>query len=299
MLGQYLIAFREGFEAALICSILLAYLARTGRPHLSRYVYYGIVVAVTAGVLTGVSLLALYGSISEPSKVLFEGVSAVVAVMVLTWMIYWMAYKGKRVQHHLERKIETLASGKTIMQALGISLLTFIVVFREGLETVLFLTPFMVVDPGPTLAGMGLGLISAVALSYAISFAGMKIDIQNFFYYTSILLVLLAGGLLGYAAHELLEYGEISGMDAGWFGMAAYDLHLPEGSVWHHKGLVGSIFAVMFGYSVRAEWLRVVLHAAYLFIMFPLMIWIYRREAFLRFVRSIRAHLPFRGGGGV
>jgi high-affinity iron transporter len=270
VLGQYLIAFREVLEAALIVSIVLAYLSRTSRGRYSRYVWYGVLSAAAASVVLGVVINAAYGGLSESVKPLFEGVAALIAVAVLSFMIYWMATKGKELKAEVERRVESIA---TRGAALGLISFAFVAVFREGLETVLFLTPFLVEDALGTVAGLLLGVATAVVLAYAIFFTGMRIGLRRFFYFTSILLVLLAAGLIGYGIHELMEY---TGPAAwGWLGQSAYNLNIPEGSLLHHKGAVGSIFAVMFGYTARAEWARVIIHVIYLAVVMPLVIWIY------------------------
>ncbi|TET90891.1 MAG: ferrous iron transporter [Methanomassiliicoccales archaeon] len=274
MIGQYLITFREVLEAALITAIILAYLTRTGREHLSRYVWYGVYLSVGASIVLGIVIWTVYGTLSKPSKVLFEGVAALIAVGVLTTMIYWMAVKGKHIKKEIENRVG-VALNRGVMIAM-ISL-AFLVVFREGLETVLFLTPFLVTDAAATLAGAVLGVISGFVLAFAIFKIGMKIDLQRFFYFTSILLILLAAGLLGYAVHELTEYTVVTGGDPGWLGQSAYVLDISKDSVFHHKGAVGSVFAVMFGYTVSAEWIRVIAHVLYLVIVMPLVIMVYRR----------------------
>jgi len=86
----------------------------------------------------------------------------------------------------------------------------------------------------------------------------------------------LAGGLAGYGVHELLEYFHLVGFEPGWFGAYAYELGIPSSSPIHHGGLLGSIFAVMFGYTVSAEWGRLLIHAAYLTIALPLVARAYR-----------------------
>ncbi len=68
------------------------------------------------------------------------------------------------------------------------------------------------------------------------------------------------------------------GIELGWLGEPAYILDIPRESLFHHKGVVGSIFAVMFGYTVNAEWARVIVHLAYLIIMLPLVIYVYRKQ---------------------
>jgi len=193
-------------------------------------------------------------------------------------MIYWMATKGKELKAEVEQRIQAIA---TRSAKLGLVSFAFIAVFREGLETVLFLTPFLVTDVVATLAGLFLGLLTSLAVAFGIFRAGMKIDLRRFFYFTSILLVFLAGGLAGYAVHELIEGTGASSW--GWLGQAAYDLQIPADNPLHHKGIVGSIFAVMFGYTVKAEWARVIVHLSYLAVALPLIMWIYKkREASLQ-----------------
>lgn len=273
MIGQYLITFREVLEAALITSIVLAYLARSGRSKLSRYVWYGVFSATGASIVFGAVIFSAYGGLSESMKPLFEGVAAFIAVAVLSFMIYWMATKGKELKTEVEKRIESIA---TRGAALGLVSFAFIAVFREGLETVLFLTPFLVDDAFGTVAGLLLGVVTSVALAYAIFFAGMKISLRRFFYFTSILLVLLAGGLAGYGVHEIIEYTGSSAW--GWLSQRAYNLGIAEGDLLHHKGAVGSIFAVMFGYTVSAEWARIIVHLSYLAIALPLVLWVYRKK---------------------
>ncbi len=259
-------------EAALIAAIILAYLKRTKRNHLSKYIWYGAYVAVAASIAIGIFVWLLYGSLTGPTKALFEGVAALFAVLVLSTMIVWMATKGRELGIEVERRVEDITTrGAT----LALTSLSFIVVFREGLETVLFLTPFLLRDVIGTLAGACLGLGASLALAYVIFTFGVKVNIRTFFYSTSILLILLAGGLAGYGVHELIEYAEDNEINTGWLGESAYVLNIPEDSLLHHNGGIGSVFAVMFGYTVKAEWARVIVHFAYLAITFPLVIWTY------------------------
>jgi len=275
LFGQFLLAFREALEAALITAIILAYLERTRRNPLTRYTWYGVYLAVAASLIVGVSVWFLYGSLTGPSKALFEVVAAFIAVAVLSSMIYWMASKGKELKVEVEKRLEAMVSkGAT----LALTSFSFIVVFREGLETVLFLTPFMVNDATSTLIGAFLGVAASLALAYVVFIVGMKINIRKFFYFTSILLVLLAGGLAGYGTHEMIEYFEDTGTELGWLGQNAYALNIPESNPLHHKGVIGSILAVMFGYTVKAEWARLIIHFLYLIAALPLVVWVYRKK---------------------
>jgi high-affinity iron transporter len=273
MLGQYLIAFRETLEAALITAIILSYLARSGRSGLMHYVLYGIVLALAASLSLGVIIWLTYGLLPEASKLLFEALTALAAVFVLSSMIYWMAIRGRYIREEMERRVEAVTSLSTKVSLISLS---FIVSFREGFETVLFITPFLLIDTVATLVGSLLGFLTAALLSYGLFVLGMKINLRMFFYLTSIMLILLAGGLAGYGTHELLEYLEQIGFKLGWLAEPAYTLNIPADSPLHHKGLIGSVFAVMFGYTISAEWARIIVHISYLSVMLPLVVWVYR-----------------------
>jgi high-affinity iron transporter len=296
MLGQFLITFREALEAALITAIIMAYLVRTKRGYLTKYVMHGLYLAVAFSIVLGAIIWAAYGSISDSSKVLFEGVAALIAVVVLTSMIFWMATKGKEIKKDVEKKVGDIVTRGAVI---GLIMLAFVLVFREGLETVLFLTPFLVTDAAATFGGAILGILSGLVIAYLIFKVGMKIDIRKFFYYTSVLLIFLAAGLAGYGIHELIEYNSINGGNLGWFSSTAYSLDIASDSVFHHKGAIGSMFAVMFGYTVKAEWGRVLVHLGYLIVVFPLIILLYKSpeklERIIRIFNKIKTKLtaPF------
>jgi high-affinity iron transporter len=274
MLGQYLITFRESLEAALIVSIMISYMIRSGRSSLARYIWYGTYLSIVASLFIGLTFWFMYGVLPKTLQTLFESFASFIAVGVLSFMVYWMAIKGKQVREELEKRIEVAVTKGSII---GLTSIAFIVVFREGLETVLFLMPFFVNDAPATIIGAVFGAISALILSYSLFMAGVKIDLRYFFYFTSILLILIAGGLAGYGVHEIIEYYREVGVDFGWLSEPAYTLNIPSSSLLHHKNLVGSILAVMFGYTVSAEWLRLIIHLSYLAIALPFVILVYKK----------------------
>lgn len=290
VVAQYLLTFREVLEAALLVAIIVAYLGRTGRLALTRYAWYGVYAAVGASLVLGAAVWILYGSLAEAQEKLFEATAAFVAVAVLTSMILWMATKARTIRSSIEGRVELAAATSTA--ALGLTGLAFVLVFREGLETVLFLTPFLVQDVGLTLLGAALGIGGGFLLAYAIFRVGIRLDLRRFFYFTSVLLILLAGGLLGYGIHELIEYGKTQGVALGWWAQSAYTLPFASTDPLHHKGIVGSIFAVLVGYSASPEWARVLAHAAYLIVALPLVVLAYRRpEAVARTAARLRSLL--------
>jgi high-affinity iron transporter len=274
MLGQFLITFRETLEAALIISIIVAYLVRTKKSELTSSIWLGVGIAVAVSVILGIIIWSIYGGLSEANSKLFEGVAALIAVAVLTYMIIWMAVKGKELKGEIQKGVDTAIQKGTAIGFIG---LAFVLVFREGLETVLFLTPFGIDDAGGTMAGALLGITFALAISFAIFKVGMNIDLKKFFYFSSLLLIFLAAGLAGYGIHELIEYREVTGAELGLLSSYAFNLGIDSDSIFYHKGVVGSIFAVMFGYSVKMEWARLIVHMGYLAVFIPTTILAYKK----------------------
>ena len=269
MIGQLVITFREALEALLLVTILVAYLRKTRRERYIRSVVYGVLAALAVGVAIAASVMAVYGGLGEGTKELFEGTASLLAVVVLTYMVYWMATKGKEIREDVERRVESSRG------SLAIAAASFVFVVREVIETILFLIPFAARDAVGTAVGGISGVAMALAISYGISTAGMSFNLRRFFYYSSILLILIAGGLAGYGVHELLEYAEEKNVELGWLASPAYDLGISENSPFHHKGIIGSVFAVLFGYTVKAEWLRLIVHGAYLAVAIPVIVRVY------------------------
>ncbi|PTD94117.1 ferrous iron transporter [archaeon SCG-AAA382B04] len=270
MMGQYLITFREVLEASLIIGIIIAYMTRTDRKHLKKYVWEGTGLSILASTIIGIGILQIYNGLSETSMELFEGISAFIAVAVLTTMIIWMSRKGTKIKTEVKQKIETAATKGTVI---GIISFSFIVVFREAFETILFLTPMATRDLTGTIIGAILGTISALIIAYLIFKVGIEIDIKKFFYFSSILLIFVASGLAGYGTHELIEVFEPN----GWIGTVAFDLGIPEKSLLGYEGPIGSIFSVMFGYTTKMSWLRLIIQFGYLIIALPTTILAYKK----------------------
>src|SRR5688572_1761887 len=149
-----------------------------------NFAWYGIYGATAVSVGLGVAVWAIFGQLDAGTQILFEGLAALIAVAVLTFMIYWMALKGRSLQREIESRVEAAVTQGAV---LGLAATTFVLVFREGLETVLFLTPFLGRDVVGTLAGAAAGVIAGVALAYGVFRLGLKLDLRKFFYFTSVL----------------------------------------------------------------------------------------------------------------
>jgi high-affinity iron transporter len=199
-----LIALREGLEAALIVGIVLGYLSRIGYSEGRRSVWIGVTVAVLASLVLAFFIQLVGVGLEGRAEEIFEGVTMFLAVGVLTWMIFWMRTQMRLVKTSLERNVQDAVETGTKW---GLILVAFIAVFREGVETALFLSAaaFASNGQGGTLVGAVLGLAAAMLIGYLIYASTTKLNIRLFFNITSVLLLLFAAGLLAHGIHEFQE----------------------------------------------------------------------------------------------
>lgn len=262
---SFLITFREALEAALIVAIMVSYLGKVGKGELSSYAYVGTGAAILVSLVLGVGVQVVYGGLDEVTAELFEGFASLTAVAVLTYMIFWMTEHSRQIRGELQGRIDVAIERNEIY---GIGALAFVAVFREGLETVLFLSTTFFQDAPGTLVGIVMGAAIVLLISVSLFRGAQGIELKKFFGYTSVLLVVFAAGLAGYGVHELIEAGERIGIDMGFFSEKAFDINPPvnpDGSypLLHENGVVGSILKALVGYDGNPEWLRVFVYVGY------------------------------------
>ncbi len=268
LLSTSIIVFREAFEALLIVSIISVALYRLGRSRMQKYLLIGAVMAVIAGIVLGAFILWLYGGF--PEKELFEATASIIAAILIMTVVYWLTRVGSRLRREIEARVAVIAS------AAGLVAFSFIIVFREALETVLFITPFLVAAPMATTMGIVLGVLSASIISLLTRMVGLRISLHKFFQVTSILLLLVASGLIGYSVHEFIEWLKEDNVDLGWLAQKAYDLGLPPDHPLHNKQPLGAVLAVLTGYSVSMEWGRLLAQTLFLVVGLALITKAYR-----------------------
>lgn len=254
--AAFVITLREGIEAALIVSIILAYLNSIGRGDRHGVVWTGTGLAAGVSLAVGAVIFLTAGTLSEKAEEAFEGVATLVAVGVLTWMIFWMARQARNIRGHLQSQVSTaLATGS----GLALGALAFVVVVREGLETALFLFATLRATTQGSIAlgyvGAALGLGTAFLLGYLIYRGGVRLNLRTFFRVTGALVLVIAAGLLAYGIHELQEVGWIAGASA-----KAFDV---SGTLSDQGGL-GGILRALFGYNADPSWLELGAWATYL-----------------------------------
>lgn len=262
---SFLIALRESLEAALIIVIMAVYLQKLRKKNLNRYLYLGSGAAIAASIVLAVVVQAIYGGLAGIAAEVFEGAASLTATVVLTYMIFWMSKHAQKIKGELQEKIEIAV---TKGQLFGIATLAFVAVFREGLETVLFLTGTFFLVPSGTIIGVLIGFVVVVVLALLLMKGVYQLDIRKFFKYTSVILIIFAAGLAGYGVHELMEAGEGAGLEFGILGQQAFNINPasnPDGSypLLHEKGAVGSILKALVGYDGNPEWIRIIVYVGY------------------------------------
>ena len=271
MFANFLIGLREGLEAALVVGILVAYLVRTERRHLLSKVWIGVGAAAVISLAFGAILTLGPQGLSFVAQEAIGGTLSILAVALITWMIFWMGKHARFLKGELEGSMEraiSVGSGAIVMMAL-------LAVGREGLETALFLWAG-IQSSGTSAApiiGATLGLIAAAALGVLVYRGAVKLNLRVFFQWTGVFLVVVAAGVLAYGVHDLQEAGVLPGLhNLAWDVSAA----VPPTSI--H----GTFLKAIFNFSPQTTVLEAVVYFAYLI---PVM-FLFVRMAFFRGSRS-------------
>ena len=261
-----LTGLREGVEAALIVSIICAYLARTGNLGHLRRVGLGVAAAVVASAALGLVIFVTLGELRSPWEQVFEGTTMLLAAAVVTAMLFWMRRQASSVAGQLQRALERVLSTGG---AWSLALLAFTAVIREGLETALFLvvqataaTPSAGgAGAASVLAGAAVGLAISVGLGVAFYRGSRRLNLGRFFRWTGVLLVFIAAGLLSSAVHEFVEIG--------WITLGAQSAFDISRTLSNDAG-AGLFLRALFGYSSTPEVVALAAWGSYLVVILSL-----------------------------
>ena len=200
MLAGFLIGFREALEAALIIGVLISLLYRTRRELMAKWVWGGVVLALIASVLTWMTFEIFVGEFSKKNEELFEGLLYLVAAILITTVILHVI--GHASKEILENKAEKAIE---IREAFGIGLLAFVSVWREGVETVIFIGAGT--ESSDAITGLFIGIVLAAAIGYVLFATTKNLDIRFMFNVSTSLLIGFAAYLVMKAIHEFGEIG--------------------------------------------------------------------------------------------
>lgn len=258
MFANYLIGLREGLEAALVVSILVAYLVKSDRRDRLPVLWAGVACAVVISLALGAVLTFTSSQLSFQSQELFGGALSIIAVGFVTWMILWMRRAARTLSTQLRQRVDVaIASGST-----ALVLTAALAVGREGLETSVFLWAAIQATQQTTvpILGAGLGLVSAVVLTYFIYRGALRINMAKFFTWTGAGLIVVAAGVLSYGVHDIQEAGVLPGLNALAFDVS--DTISPTS--WYGVLLRGTV-----NFTPATTWAQAVVWLAYIAVMFP------------------------------
>ena len=217
MFANYLIGLREGLEAALVVTILVAYLVKTDRrSHLPR-IWFGVGLAIAISLAFGAILEFGPRELTFRAQEAIGGTLSILAVCLVTWMVFWMAEAARSLSGELRGKVDAAADGPWWSMVL----IAVLAVGREGLETALFLwsaTRSGTQGSGGQestwvpLVGAALGLLTAVALGHLLYRGAIRINLTRFFTWTGAFLIVVAAGVLAYGVHDLQEAEFLPGL---------------------------------------------------------------------------------------
>jgi high-affinity iron transporter len=209
--SNYLIGLREGLEASLVVCILIAYLVKTDRRDALKPVWTGIAIAVAIAMAFGCVLEFGSQELTFKAQEALGGSLSIVAVALVTWMVFWMRRTARHLKSELHGKLDAaLAMGTGALVATA-----FLAVGREGLETALFVwTSVHAAGDGTPrpLVGAALGLATAVLLGWLFYRGALRINLAKFFTWTGGMLVVVAAGVLAYGFHDLQEADWVPGL---------------------------------------------------------------------------------------
>ncbi|MEY3752283.1 MAG: hypothetical protein RIR75_130 [Actinomycetota bacterium] len=253
MLSTFIIALREGLEAALIIGILVAYILKTDRRHLLAPLWSGVAAAIVGSIGLGLILSKTSEELTERAEKLFVGTTSFLAVALVTWMVFWMKRTARTLRSDLHGKVDSaLRTGP-----LALAGAAFFAVIREGLETALFVYSNFntVANTGSSALGLILGFAVAISLGYLIFKSAIKLNLSKFFRYTGVALVVVAAGVLSYGVHEFQELGWLPGADSYAWDVSSL---IPKDS------LLGATLGGLVGFDNTTSWLQLGIWTIYL-----------------------------------
>jgi FTR1 family protein len=220
MLPTFVIGLREGVEAALIVSIIATFLRQEGRTDALRWVWVGVISAAAICLAVGVALQIVDQELPQKEQEGLETIVGAVAVGIVTFMLVWMRRHAAGLSGQLRESTASALKDGSVKALVGMA---FFAVFREGLETAVFLLAVFQNSDDPGTAGVGaiLGIVCAIGIGFALYRGGIKLNLQRFFRLTGLVLALVAAGLVAstlHTAHEAgwINFGQGQALDLTW-----------------------------------------------------------------------------------
>lgn len=256
MLASFLITFREGLEAFLIIGIILSYLTKLQATQYNKFIYLGVIIGIVLSLFIAyIFQVLIYGIENELYQHYLMIFILLFATIVLSYMVVWMANQSKQVSSDIKENLTKLVTTGNI---LGMVFLAFLAVLREGFETVLFFSSLSLSETftfEEGVIGAVLGLILSIIIVFLLMNGAKNIPLRQFFKYTGLLILIIAGGLFG-SAISMMQASEL----LPTFFPIVYDIsHILD-----DRSVFGTFLRAIFGYNSSPSLLHLISWAMYM-----------------------------------
>lgn len=278
------LAFREGLEAILVIVIILLYLKNSDQRFYYKYVFIGSILAIISSIVFAIIFLLILGGFSGTLEETFEGYTFIISGAFIITLILWMSKEGPKMKKNLEEKVEfSIETGKVI----SISILTFIIIVREGIELVLLLvgaTSVGSLNQTGVILGSSIGLVISVGIGLVIFYGVKTINLSKFFKISNVVLILFAAGLITYGIHELIEAGVVNPIiEDVWNIKHILPESFPDGNPATPEWLeiIGSLMKALFGYNANPSLLEIIIYPVLLISIALISLKLWKRNAYI------------------
>ncbi|MDO4637683.1 MAG: iron uptake transporter permease EfeU [Lautropia sp.] len=256
MLVPFLIMLREGIEAALIVGIVASYLKQSGRAGLMPAVWVGVMLASALSLFAGAGLQLMAAEFPQKEQELFEGIVGLIAVGMLTSMVFWMRKTARSIKGDLQASIDRALGQGSDAAGWALICMVFLAVAREGLESVFFLLAIFQQSHGweAPVGALG-GIAVSIAIGYGLYSGGIRLNLRRFFRFTGVFILLVAAGLLAGVLRKFHEAGIWNQLQQVVFNM---DDTLPMDSP------LGTVLSGLLGYQSAPVVGEILLYVAFL-----------------------------------
>ncbi len=257
------LALREGLEAILVVVIILLYLRKTNQRIYYKYVYLGIILAVAASAVFAIIFSIVFGGFTGILEKIFEGTTFIISGIFILTLVLWVSKEGPKMRENLEGKIEESINTQKVF---SISITTFIIIIREGIELVLLTTGAASVgslNQVSVILGSMIGLAISILIGLLIFYGVKSINLRTFFKITNIMLIMFAAGLITYGIHEFIEAGIINPIIGEvWNIKHILPESFPDGNPATPEFLeiIGALLKALFGYNANPALLEVIIY---------------------------------------
>ena len=282
-MNEFIIVFRESLEACLIVGIIYTLLEKNNLDREIKQLWLGVFFALIASGILGILLNGIKQSIGNASiQALFESVFMFLTAGLLWYVIFWLS---KHVSDRVELEGQTKKAIAT--SGIGVFLVVFFAILREGFETAIFLMGSFSILQTFSYIGFFTGMFAAILIGYFVVIQGRRINLRSFFQATTLLLVIFASGMVAYGTHEAEEF-IVKGDHLEWVGLKekqdiarVWNILEPKSEltesenstyysynlggknkythVMHDKGRIGVFLKGFFGYNSNPNWIEFIL----------------------------------------